>query len=149
MRMLGTSVNVQLGKNLATQRTTGHHTLNSFDDHTFRVLTIEELVHGTFFDAARITGVPVKLLVLKFTASQFDFFGIDDDDVIATIHVRGKHSFMLTTKTVGNNSSKAAKDDVFSVDHEPFALDVARCRSEGFHYFYTRKLGSTEGNVPR
>ncbi len=147
--MLGTSIDVQFGKNLAAQRATGHHTLNSFDDNAFRVLTVQELVHGAFFDAARITGVPVELLVLKFTASQFDFFGIDDDDVIATIHVRGKHRFVFTTKTVGNNGCKAAKDDVFCVDHEPFALDVARCRSEGFHYFYTRKLGSTEGLFPR
>ena len=69
--------------------------------------------------------------------------------MIATIHARGKHRFVLTTKTIGNNSSKAAKDDVLGVDHEPFALNVARCRREGFHYFYTRKLGSTEGMVPR
>ncbi len=47
------------------------------------------------FDAAGISGVPVMNLVGALVAGEHDLAGINDDDIVAAIHVVGKGRLVL------------------------------------------------------
>jgi len=58
MRMVGTSIDMQVAHGVAAKRATRDHALYGFLDHTGRKTAIEDLVCSARLDAARITGVP-------------------------------------------------------------------------------------------
>jgi len=61
------------------------------------------LASSALFDAARMTGVPVKDLVRPFLAGQLDLFSVDDNHVVAHIHGWGESWLVLATQTHGDN----------------------------------------------
>ena len=67
-------------------------------------------------------------LALRLVASQDDLLGVDDDDVVAHVHVGGEGGLVLATQKNGGVRGEAAEDDVGGVDHEPLALGVTGLR---------------------
>ena len=130
MGMLGTSVYTQVCHQLTAKLIARQHTLDRLDHHALGVLALEDLLLGTRLDATRVTGVPIVML-LAFVAGQLHFFRIDDDDIVATIHVRCEGWLVLATQTHGYNRGKTAQHHAFGVDDDPFLVDVCRCCREG------------------
>src|SRR3546814_5653172 len=73
-----------------------------------------------------MAGVPVELLVGELLAGQLHLLGVDDDHVVAAVHVRGEARLVLAAQDLGDLGSQAAKDNTVSIDQNPFLLDVRR-----------------------
>ena len=71
--------------------------------------------------------------VLELGTGNADFVCVDDDDVIAGVHVRGEDGFVLSTQAMGNSGRQTAEDFVARVDDKPIALDGGRCSRKGLH----------------
>ncbi len=70
---------------LATaKRAARNHALDSLFEDALREATFENGACSTLLDAARITGVPVVLLVGVLLAGENNLVGIDNDDVVAS-----------------------------------------------------------------
>ena len=76
--------------------------------------------------ATRITRVMVGHLLVQLVTSQHDFVRVDDDDVIALIHMRSERRLMLPTKEGGDLRRQTTKDDTGSVNDVPLLLSVPR-----------------------
>ena len=74
--------------------------------------------------AARIAGMIAINLVVQLLAGQHELIGIDHDDIIATVTVRGEGGLMLAAQHRGDLGSQAAHNHALSVDDVPLALDV-------------------------
>ena len=62
-----------------------------------------------------------------------NLFGIDDDDEIAGIDVRGKDQFFLAAEKICRLDRDMAKDLIFGVDDPPFTGDFVGFSGKGFH----------------
>src|SRR5690606_35988711 len=89
---------------------------------------------------ARVTGVPVVLLVGVLTAGQDDLVGVDDDDVVTVVDVRREGSFVLAAETVGDDGCQTAEDNTLSVDQHPLLHHVRRLLRKGSHGFCLRLI---------
>ena len=120
MRMLGAAVNPQLFKLVGRERAfLRHHAFHGFFDHALGEFTFKNLVSRAFFDATRITGMPVICFVGALFAGQFYFFGIDDHDMVAGIDMRGEHGFVLATQQHRDFGCQTAEHNAFSIDDPP------------------------------
>ena len=61
--------------------------------------------------------------------------GIDDDDIVTTIHVRRERRLVLAAQTKGNNRRQTTQDNVLRVDNDPFFHHIGRFLAECFHVF--------------
>src|SRR5690606_23867794 len=64
-----------------------------------------------------------------------DLAGVDDDDVVAVIDMRGKGRLVLATQAVGDDGGEATDDEAFRVDQHPFLRHLRRLLRKGFHRF--------------
>ena len=76
--------------------------------------------------------MPIEIL-LTLVACHLNFVSIDNDYVVATIHVRSERRLVFATQTCCNNRCKTAQNNALGVDDDPLLVDVCwRCR-ECFH----------------
>ena len=92
----------------------------------------ENLARRAGFDAARIAGVPVIRLV-ALGAGQLNLVGIDDDHIVAHVHMRGERRLVLAAQAHGDDRSETAQNHAFGVDKDPVLFDIRRCCGKGFH----------------
>ncbi|MNP13391.1 hypothetical protein D3C76_1056700 [compost metagenome] len=72
-------------------------------------------------------------LVGGFGASDTNLLGVDDDDVVAGINVRGVFRLVLATQTASDLGSQTTQGQASSVDNEPVALNSFWFRGKSFH----------------
>jgi hypothetical protein len=82
---------------------------------------------------AHVAGVPEVELLLRLLARDTYFRRIDDDDVVAGIHVWGVHRLVLAADDHRDLSSQTPEDHAFGVDDVPLVLDIPRGRGVGLH----------------
>ncbi len=87
MRMLRSGKDAKILHDPASQRAARQHALDRLLDHALGMPAGEDRALAAPFDPAGIAGVPVEDIILAFVAGQLDLFGIDDDDIVAAIHV--------------------------------------------------------------
>src|SRR3569833_3664391 len=104
--MFRTSVNAKLLEHVRAKRVVREHAL---DDAHHRVdgVLLDLASAGDSADTARIERVAVDRLVLLVVAGQADLIGVDDDDVVATVYVRGELRLVLATEDLGRFSGLA------------------------------------------
>ena len=73
------------------------------------------------------------LLVLGLVAGDADLLRVDDDDVVASVHVRREFGFMLAAQALRHFGGQPAEDLVTRVQHVPIAFDRGRRCSVSFH----------------
>ena len=73
--------------------------------------------------AAGIAGVALVDLVGLFLAAEDNLLGVDDDDIVAAVDVRGVARLGLAAQDVGNAGSQATYGLSLSVNEDPFLLD--------------------------
>lgn len=96
MVMNRSGVNTQVCHLLTTQAIFWDHTFYSMHDQEGWVL-LEHSLRGNILLATWITGVAEVELIGHFITSKSYLFGIDDDNMIASVHVWGVHGFVFTT----------------------------------------------------
>ena len=77
--------------------------------------------------SARIAAVAIGERALRLAGCHDDVGGIDDDDVVAGVDMRGEDRAVLATKHTGDLGSEPAQDEPVSVDPRQ-----TRCSSLGF-----------------
>jgi hypothetical protein len=65
-------------------------------------------------------------LLVALAARQHDLGGIDDDDVVAVVDVRGVRRLVLAAQPHGDNRRQPADHQAGGIDEQPFFVDVSR-----------------------
>src|SRR3546814_90974 len=73
-------------------------------------------------------------LVLQLLARELHLFGVDHDDIVTAIDMRGEARLMLAAQDAGDDRCGAADDQSFGVNEKPFLFHSrGRRRLRGFH----------------
>ena len=122
--MLGAAIDVELARDLAAETSLRKHAPNGTLDHLDGEF-VEHDAGGTGAEAAVVTGdVVVVLLGLGVVAGEFHLRGIDDDDVVAAIDVRGVGGLVFAHEDDSDLGSEAAKRDVRGINDVPIVDDI-------------------------
>src|SRR5258707_13473369 len=132
VRMVCALVHLELGGHLAAKLVFGKHALHGLLDDGFGA-TGEELDEGLFAETTGEAGVAAIELLVRLEAGQHDLFGIDDDDVIAHIDVRGVENVELAGEDRSGLGGEPAQRLAAGVEDEPLALDIFAARNGGGH----------------
>ena len=111
MRVLGTCVNVQVVDELVTKTSLRKHSADGTPDE-FGGSGCEDLLGGGEALAARVTGVTDIDAVGHLLAGKTDLVGVDDDHVVAAVHMRGEAGLVLAAEHEGDAGSQATQDEV-------------------------------------
>src|SRR6476469_1963515 len=130
VRVLGTAVDLELGELLAGQRVLREHAADGLLDGLLGALG-EQLGVGGRPQATREARVAVGLLLLELGAGEGDLVGVDDDDEVTTVDMRGKGGLVLAAQEDRGLAGQATEDHVRRVDDMPGASDLGRLRGEG------------------
>ncbi len=126
MRMLGTGIDPQVAELLTAKRTARDHAAHGVLEDALGMTPLEQLALGAVLDAAGMAGVPVEAALIELVAGQLHLVGIDDDDVVAHVHMRGEGRQMLAAQTHGDDRGQATHDQIRRVDQDPLLVDLAR-----------------------
>src|SRR5262249_52448524 len=88
VRVVGSGEDPEVLHDLAAERPARHHALDRLFDDPLRMLAVENGALAAPLDAAGITSMPIEDAVGALVAGQLHLFGIDDDDIVAAIHMR-------------------------------------------------------------
>ena len=99
------------------KRATRNHALDRLLDHPLGMPAVENGALAAPLDAARIAGMPIKDVVFALVAGQLHLFGIDDDDIVAAIHVRRIGGLVLAAQPDRDDRGKPAQHQAVGVDH--------------------------------
>ena len=72
-------------------------------------------------------------LVIQLLAGQNNLRRVDDDDVIAAVHMRGEGRLVLAAQDRSNLAGQSAKGHAVGVNDIPVALDVLGICHKRFH----------------
>jgi hypothetical protein len=72
-------------------------------------------------------------LVLQLVAGDRHLFGVDHDQVVAGVDVRGVDGLVLATQAAGELGSQAAQGLALGIDHVPVTLDGLVLGAESLH----------------
>ena len=134
VRMLGAGEDAQVAHLLAAQRAARDHALDGLFEHALGEAAFEHLAGGDFLDAAGIAGVLVIDLVRQLLAGEPHLVGVDDDDIVTAIDVRGEARLVLAAQDVGDDRRSAADHQAFGIDQMPFLFHLVRLdRLGGLH----------------
>src|ERR1700730_15468581 len=103
VRVLGSGKDPEVLHDPTPERPARHHALDRLLDDAFGMLAVENGALAAPLDAAGITGIQIEDAVGALVAGQLDLLGVDDDDVVAAIHMRGERWLML--------AAQAGRDD--------------------------------------
>ena len=126
MRVIGAVVEVKCTHLIAAERSAGDHALNRLFEHALGEAALEHLARGDLLDPAGIAGVLVVDLLVELAPGEADLVGVDDDDMVAAVDVRGEARLVLAAQDIGDDRREAANDQPFGVDEMPFLLDLGR-----------------------
>ena len=93
--------------------------------------------------------MPIEDVVGAFVAGQLDLLGIDDDDIVAAIHMGCEGGLVLAAQPHRDDRGESAQDQAVGIDQQPFLVDVRRFGGKGFHGSITEMLGGRSSARPR
>ena len=123
MWMLCTLIHVQLLVHGTSQFVLRQHTFDGVLQQTLWVL-LKHYASGYLSLAACVASVVSVNHLVHLLASKGNFLTVDDDDVVATVHVRSVARFVLATQDVGNLAAQATQGLTFCIHNVPLALVV-------------------------
>src|SRR3546814_4033688 len=85
-----------------------------------------------------VPGEAVVRFVVQLVAGDVDLLGVDHDDVVAGVDVRGVDRLVLAAQAVREFGAEAAEGLAGGVDDVPVALDGLVLGGEGFHGDFDR-----------
>ncbi|SIT52809.1 hypothetical protein BQ8794_10179 [Mesorhizobium prunaredense] len=133
MRMFRACIDAEILHLATAERTTRDHAFDGLLDDTLGETALEQLARGALLDAARVAGVPVIDLVGEFLAGKHHLVGIDDDDVVAIVDMRGEGGLVFAAKMIGDDSGETADDETLGVDQHPLLHHIRRLLRKGCH----------------
>ena len=132
MRVLFVIVNAEIQMQGPAQPVFREHTHNRFFEQIGGVF-FPNFLRGGGFDSARIPCVMIVYFVIPFLPGQPDFGGVDDDHVVAGVHMRGENRFGFPPDDLGGLTGNATQGLIGGVDEHPFFYKVAFFGRVGLH----------------
>lgn len=127
--MVGTIVHVHVLDQHTAHAVLGKHTLHDLDEegvHAGLDVLVEGFLHeylgSSHTLAAGIAGERKVFTVGHLLAGENHLVGIDNDYIVATLHVGRIAGLVLAAKNLGNLGAKMAKNLIGGIDHHPFAF---------------------------
>jgi len=109
-------------KHLTAERGLWKHSVNCLLNNPLRMFLDHRLERREAL-VAHVAGVAEVALLLGFFTRHANLGGIDDDDVVARIHVRGERRLVFSANDPGNLCGESAEHHAFGVDDEPLVRD--------------------------
>src|SRR6476646_3406429 len=144
--MVGTGVDLQLADLGARELVLRKHPLDRLADHLGGT-ALELFAQRAASQSARVAGVAVIHLLVELVSRHVDLLGIDDDDEVAAVDVRGVLGLALAAERVGDLRRKAPEGLPLGVDEVPTAADVARLEIERFLHTKERRTEARRGGM--
>src|ERR1700722_6496259 len=126
-------IDLEMAHDPPSQRAAREHPLHRLEDDTLRMPAVEDRAFAAAFDAAGIARVPIEDTVAALVAGELHFLGIDDDHVVAAIHVWGIGGLVLAAKTQGYDRGDPAEHQAVRVDQQPLLVDLVGFEGKGRH----------------
>src|SRR6185295_4108413 len=120
VRMFVAREHMQLLVHLAAERALGEHALHREFNGALGML-LEELAESDGLDTTDGAGVMPVDLVVELVARDFDLSGVQHDDVVAGVNVRGERGLVLALEAHGDLRAQTAQHLVGRVDDIPVA----------------------------
>ena len=96
-------------------------------------MALKRLAQGLGLEVADVAGEPVVQLVGELLAGDVDLLGIDHDQVVTCIDVRGVDRLVLAAEAAGELGAQAAERLAGRVDNVPVTLDGLVLGGESLH----------------
>jgi hypothetical protein len=131
VRMLGASVDLELGDHLESELVLRQHTANGLvQNHLWLALQPRFGGDGAL---ARVACVPGVLFLIPLITGELHLLGVDHDDKVARINVRRVLRAVLAHEDHGNPTRQAAHYLIGGIDNVPLFLDFAGLGHVSFH----------------
>ena len=132
MGVVRTVVHVHVLNEATADTVLGEHTLHNVHEqgvHTlFLIVLLERFLHEHFGSGlaltAGIAGVAEIYTVGHLLAGENNLVGVDDDYIVAALHVGGVAGFVFAAKQFCHFGAKTAKNLVGGVDYHPLVLNL-------------------------
>ena len=122
MGMLGTGIDMQVAVQGVAKTVFRKHATDSVFENALR-MGGEDLCRGGLALATGISSVALVDFVSHFLAGEDNLLGIDDDDIVAAVDMRGVARFGLAAQDVGYAGSQTAYGLILGINEHPFLLD--------------------------
>ena len=130
--MLGSTVNLQLAVDGTAEAVVWDHSLHGALDQELGA-AFAALAEGLGFvstDEARKAHVGLLGLLLS---TDLHLGGIDHDDEVTCVDVRGEDGLVLATEEIGGLDGDVAEVLVLGIDHPPLAFDLGSFGRKSLH----------------
>ena len=97
-------------------------------------LLLHQTVIAGLLESAGVAGVGAVVLLLELLARQDRLLGVDDDDIVAAVNMRGVVDLELAAEQVGRESGGLAQGLAGSVDNVPLADDGVLVKHGSGHF---------------
>jgi hypothetical protein len=125
-------VDLELLQHLPAEGTLGQHALHRQAQHALGI-ALHQAGQRLRPEPAGVLRVAVVALVRTLLGVDGDPGGVDDDNEIARIDMRGVDRLVLAPQDAGDLAGEAAEDHAVGVDEVPGASDVCLFGREGPH----------------
>ncbi len=125
MLVVCSRIYVEITVDFGTEAVLGKHPSHSLPDNGFRFAYEEFLGSGETL-ASRIAGMAYIHLVRKLLSGETDFFCIDNNDIISTVHVRSERSLVLAAQHHCYSGSQTTDNLIGRINHYPLFLNHTR-----------------------
>ncbi len=136
--MLRTVVNIHIVDELAAKTVLGEHAFHHMEEQGVLAgldVLVERLLHQAFGSGlaltAGIAGVGQIDAVGPLVAGELHFVGVDDDHVVAALHVGRIAGLVFAAQDFSDFGAETAKNLVGGIDYHPLAVALLRIRSKG------------------
>ncbi len=137
--MVGTIEHVHILNQTATKTVFGKHAFHNLDEegvHTGLDVFVERFLHEDLSIGVTLTagiaGVRKIFAVCPFFASENHFVGIDNDYVVAALHVGRIRRLILAAEDFSDLRAKTTKMLVGGVDEKPLLFNALSVGSQSF-----------------
>ena len=146
VRVLGAGDDVQLLDHRTAEAVLREHAAHGLLDHPLR-LGGEQCVVARPRDATGVAGVPIRDLLGFLATGHLDLRRVDDDDVVADVHVGREDRFVLAAEDGRDLRGQASENQAAGIDHVPAAHDVLGLRRVGLHTWEIGRASRPMGNA--
>src|SRR6516165_5534227 len=133
MRVVGPGKDPQVLHDPAPELPARDHPLDGLLDDALWVSAVEDGTLAAPLDPAGVAGMPIEDAVGPLVAGQLNLLGIDDNDIVTTIHMRCEGWFVLTAQPNRDDRCKPTQHQPVGVDQQPFLVYIRRFGGERLH----------------
>ena len=92
--------------------------------HHLSGIALHESTRLGLLEMTDVTGVTVVDLLFQLRAGENSLVAVDNDDMIAAVHMGSKGRLCFASENIGGNNGNASDRQTCRVDHIPLAVNL-------------------------